>query len=259
MESEGKIDKESQLGELIKRRRIKLALFDLDDNLIITNPIFTGQIAKYADEVIKNLPPQIDPITIRKKIAEANNEAYETHSVRRDRWKPMAEILAKQFENEVGREGGLIFHKASSILEDIYTIPPKLREGALETVETISKFAKTAIVTHGNEDWTNFKIDGLGLRESFDKVFIVPEGEHKEKDHWRAAVEYFGIPPKHALVSGDNIKGDIIAASEAGVKNLVWMNFREGWSLYRKGDLPEGTLEISNMIEFIDKMLESWS
>ena len=126
----------------------------------------------------------------------------------------------------------------------------------METLETFSKSTvRLGLVTHANQEWTNFKLNGLNLRRFFEQVHIVHEDNHKTPEEWRAAIDHFGVEPYKAMVVGDNVKGDIQAAREIGVEKLVWIDHGRGWSLYRLGDVPEGTITVNGVNELIDALI----
>jgi FMN phosphatase YigB (HAD superfamily) len=131
----------------------------------------------------------------------------------------------------------------------VYLQQPRLHEGAKELLWNLKeKKARMGLVTHAEQQWTDFKVDSVGIRDYFEKVINVDVGTHKHKGAvaWRDAIKEFGVLPDQVTVVGDGITGDIIASYEVGVKKLFWVNLGEGWSIFKTGKLPPGTVEIKS-------------
>lgn len=229
---------------------IEYALFDLDDTFLDTRKDFLGQEDKFFDLVSK--ATGIDRSRVKDDFMKLNNELYFTMSVNPKRFDSVTERLIDQY-GETYRE---VFMSALPLLHDIYKIPPKLLKGALYTIKAFAaSHVKRALVTHANQEWTDFKVDYLGLRKYFDHIEIVDEDKHKGEEDWGAAMEKLGADPESVFVVGDNLQGDIIAAYHAGVKRLFWIDPGHGWEMYRTGEVPAGVTIIKGINELIPKIL----
>jgi putative hydrolase of the HAD superfamily len=113
---------------------------------------------------------------------------------------------------------------------------------------------KLALVTNGDSDLQNGKIDIAGLRASFD-VIIVSGDEPFDKPDRRIfdlALSRLGADAADAVFTGDNLRTDIIGAQRAGIPD-VWMNRFGMKKAY--GITP--SREVHSVRELI-KLLGSW-
>ncbi|MCA9389832.1 HAD family hydrolase [candidate division WWE3 bacterium] len=240
----------SLFKQWLKQHGISLVLFDFDDTLIKTHDVFSTQIQlvyDYLEQILKIERDEID-----QAFQQFNREAFEKHSVIPfDRWQYVILQLQEkyQFSDEV-RDHCL------GLLMEIYDILPEIFDGVIELLAGLkAESIPVALITHANEKWTNNKLDGLHLRRFFDAIHIVDERGKKTADSWRQAIAEHGVEPQQVLGIGDNVKGDIIAARQAGVQKLVWFNRGIGWSVYLEGELPEGVIEINAIDALIPNVL----
>jgi len=68
---------------------------------------------------------------------------------------------------------------------------------------------------------------------------------------WVSGAKAARVSVEEVAAIGDNLKGDIESARKAGIKLLFWIKNKEAWSVYLSGTVPEGTLVIGEIGEFL--------
>lgn len=247
-------DQENRLTEALTewmcRRGIELALFDLDDTLMLTRDLFLKQIGDFVRFVAGNDEGRQQ--ILQRRIAELDVELFPEFSVSPERYRAETVVLAKEFP-----EWGARIKEGLPILHKIYSTCPEMALGATETLDIFGKTGvRLGVVTHANSAWTDIKIGKFGGRLNRDNdVFVVPEREFKTAGWWAQAIEWFGYPPEKTMVIGDNLKGDIVAAREAGVVHLVWLEKADTWHIYKGGVVPEGTIAVSDVGQLVNTLI----
>lgn len=237
----------SMLSEWFSRHGIKTVLLDLDDTLLDTNDLFGLQIRRFISSVAsKN--PQLDWKETYAKFVELNDRASETLAVRKAKFLVVAGELDTHFNISPS------FSKHADIVLRIYETSPELIDGAVDTLNAFGEIKMTmGLVTHANASWTNLKIDSHGLRKYFSHIEIVDENRHKSSQDWQRAIDKLRVLPEEVLIIGDNLAGDIISAYKCGVEHGIWI--KPKWSVYSKGEIPDGVIKVDNIGQVIDKLI----
>lgn len=122
--------------------------------------------------------------------------------------------------------------------------------GAVETVEALHRSGmKTGILTNGNVQVQNAKIDALGIRDALDMIVISEAVGLKKPDPaiFALAVAKLGVEAASTLFVGDNPEVDIIGAANAGLQTC-W--FRNG-ATWPAGLLPKADVDIDRIDEVL--------
>lgn len=84
---------------------------------------------------------------------------------------------------------------------------------------------KVALVTNGDSELQNNKIDAAGLRDEFDVIVIGGDYPFEKPDTriFRIALEKLGVDPYDAVFIGDNPVNDVIGSQNAGLTD-IWMD-----------------------------------
>ncbi len=236
------------LGERLNQWGIEVVEFDFDDTLVRTEAVFTTQMRGFVAQTMGRLGGR-DMSEVWDRLEQVNNQAFRELSVNPKRWETVVARMEEAFP-----EGSGVFAAALPNLMDIYKILPQLHDGAIETIEAFRMAGvKVGMVTHANEEWTKFKLDGLGLREYFERIYIVDENKHKGPEDWAQAIEEFGATPDQVMVIGDSLPGDIRASANIGVRHRVWVPSK--WVMYNSGEIPEGTIRVDNIGQVVNALL----
>ncbi len=233
--------------EHLKNIGVEAVLFDLDDTLIYTSEIFRMAMADYAIAVSNELG--LDGYeNVLDKLKVINDEAYREFGVRPDRWQEVAKRLA-----EVVGDDKEVCVQRVDVLMSIYTTTPRVRPSVRGVLQELAKGGiKVGLVTHAAEDWTKRKLQTTGLDRYFVETMIVPVEGSKTAEHWRLALVGMEVSPEHAVVVGDNLKGDVVAGTSLGMRG-VWMP--SPWSVYREGEVPEGVVQIENTDQLLEGLM----
>lgn len=225
----------------------KTILFDFDDTLIDTHPVFTEATSevKHTLSNFLNIPYE----EVSKVFEESLVKAYHEVSINPVKeWPTTIQNMRDHFDipNDLAV-------KIIDRMYKVYTTPPKLLEGSLEVLEHFKKDGyKLGLVTHAVEDWTHLKLSTHNLRQYFDHIEIADMNRHKSKEDWLKAIKALDTHPEKVAIVGDNVSGDIKAGYDVGVRKLIWLQKTQGWSVYTSGTLPEGTITIRNIKEVIE-------
>ncbi len=234
--------------ERLNQLGIEGVLFDLDDTLIYTSEIFIQCMQEYSVFVSELIGVETNEVLEALRLI--NDEEYRKMGVNPKRWAVVVEKLAEVF---VGREKEIV--ENLDMLIRIYSIEPRIREGARGILEMLNKTGvRMGLVTHANVEWTHFKLDRLGLWEYFETVVIVDENGHKKSDDWKRGMDAIGTEPEKCLVVGDSLGGDIKPGDELGARTIY---LPSPWSVYREGQVPARTIiidEIADTLAALDKL-----
>lgn len=244
-------ERSAQFSEVLKAQKIKAFSCDFDDTFINTHEVFVGQIEIFKDALCTDFGMNRD--LLNGFFYRVNVSVHSRWSVSPNRWEAVVARLARLYKVGDG------FDKYLPILDGIYDIVPKVKEGTFEFLEMLKEAdQKVATVTHANEPWTWFKLQHTGLGKYFDTVAIADETRHKGVDDWKRSLVELGVEGCNAINVGDNIKGDIQAGYEAGFKYQV--HVPPAWGFYGEGDLPETALLSPNGIAGVaDVLIEKLS
>lgn len=239
---------EASFESWIERRGIEVVLFDFDGTLIDTDSLFGEKIQNFFD-FCQGCIPGIEVEELKVEFKRMDMESFNLLGVSERKWDYVINELCQIYCDEGFREG--LHH-----FEQIYLSAPLLHEGAVETLEMFKrKSRRLGLITHASRPWTEIKLDGVGIREYFDRIKVIDVEEHKFKEmkHWREEIEEFGIDPSKVMAVGDNLRGDIEAAHMAGVGTLAWIPSK--WHVYTQGEVPPGTFVAPSIKELIPSLL----
>jgi len=237
------IEQELAFGVWCQRRGIERFLFDGDDTLWQTVPIFRKQIGKCLDLLAGTGTLSREEWKI--ELETVNNRLFETIGVNPNRWHLVMDELEKK-----GLKKG-VRDEAEGVLKQIYQTPPSF----IEETEAGLAFIKRSgvpmgIVTHANRAWTDKKFDWLDLGRFFepDEVFTIDENKHKTAESWAEAIRYFGIEPRNCAVVGDSPRSDINPVGGLGVEQCFLIRNRYPiWSVHQQEVNEDITREIGSV------------
>lgn len=101
-----------------------------------------------------------------------------------------------------------------------------LLDGVPELLRSLrARGIRTALVTNGDSQLQNNKIDAAGLRGEFDLIVVAGDYPFEKPDAriFRIALAKLGVKPADAVYVGDNLINDVIGSQNAGMTD-VWMD-----------------------------------
>jgi FMN phosphatase YigB (HAD superfamily) len=215
------------------KRRIGVAFWDVDNSLMnTTDVIFPAMSAAVAYLCQCSAFPE----GLEDKFHIYQTNVRKVHHVNPQTIWPLT-IEALRDEYCFTEEQGV---KAIQIIMDLYQVLPPLYPGIVEALTEISDMNyEQGVVTHAEPDWNDFKLKGHGLIRFFKHMTIADVRRAKTYEDWKRAKTHHCVTDEDLVwAMGDNIKGDIIAALEAGIQNVIFLDFSPGNALTRNADLP---------------------
>lgn len=131
----------------------------------------------------------------------------------------------------------------------VYTAEYGLKEGAVDLLKQVRRVGLQAIlVTKGDEEVQNYKIEKNGLKPYFNAIEIV---KNKSFDTWQAIVERHNVTARYSFVIGDSLKDDIAPAKRLGLRTIHVAN-EDCWA-YNSHDVePDHT--VSSLLDVAAKV-----
>jgi len=249
--------KNNRLREFLSVHKIKGVLFDFDDTLIFTSEIFRYYMRQFSSNLISECP-NLNFKGFLNFLEDTNNNSYKNHAVNPKRWLNVINTISQRL-NFDGDKYKFLLHEYDKTIMQIYRTVPRIIPGAKETVYQFSCAGmQTALITHADEVWTQFKLSATGFDNFFppNRVFVVDQDKHKGPEDWLCAVRSMGLLPEEIIAFGDSLPGDIRAAKSIGVSVCVWLPSE--WVMYNDGNVPEGVITVEEGIgHAIEKLIEN--
>ncbi len=107
-------------------------------------------------------------------------------------------------------------------------------EGVVDTLEYLSPRHDLVVLTKGDAEEQNLKVERSGLREFFREIVVVPE---KDIAAYHRVVREVQVDPKRTWMIGNSPRSDINPALAAGLK-AVFIPHQHTWQLEHE-DVPE--------------------
>ncbi|MFL2481016.1 MAG: HAD family hydrolase [Gammaproteobacteria bacterium] len=196
---------------------IEAITMDLDDTLWDCHPVITKAEEKLWDWLNTNYPEIIEcfdsdsVLKLRKKItSEYPNKTHDYRFIRRSVLKIMFSVSG--YDSKYAEDAFDFFDKHRN------KVTPY--EGAIETLEILSKKYRLIALTNGNAN-----LETIGIKHFFyDSVYAADFGYPKPDIRiFNEAIRRSGKDKEKIFHVGDNPETDIVGASNAGIRT-VWMN-----------------------------------
>lgn len=123
-----------------------------------------------------------------------------------------------------------------SFADHIRTHPLELLPAVEATLAYLAPRHALALLTKGDYDEQQMKIDASGLAPYFERTLIVPE---KDEAAYRHIAEEMALEPSHSWMIGNSPRSDINPALAAGF-NAVYVPHPHTWVLERAEIHPNG-------------------
>lgn len=206
---------------------IKLLIWDLDDTLIDTQPLYLDKINKLGLRMASLGFDYYEAIELERKIDVEQIHGKEGVSRRRFPTSLGATYreLCKKYNIEVQEE---IVSELISLGFNIYSEHSPRFNDSQELLETLKY--PMCILTKGEKDIQTKRILDSGLINYFDNVFITMD---KTPELFKSICTFYGVFPEEAVMIGNSIPSDIKPALEAG---LYAIHIEQGTFNY-EGDL----------------------
>jgi putative hydrolase of the HAD superfamily len=188
---------------------IKAIFFDMDNTLLSTQELYEDAHGELAQFINRYRPLAADEViaTARKfEVALFDVYAYG------------AEMLPQAFENTLlhyaPQAGETAIDEVRRIANNVYARVPEPKPGAQEALALLAPHFDLYIITAGDREVQQQRIDNMPFRNLFADIFIVPE---KNAGTYEALLGRLKLQPGEAVMVGDSLRSDIIPATEAGL------------------------------------------
>ncbi len=227
----------SRLTPLISAR-VKAIIFDLDDTLYDCSGTLVLKRKKLAAKVIS------------KAIKCSETEALKLQLEIEERLGPKADIA---------REISVLYNLPEEFCKEITnTINTLEVEGAIlfpDTMDSINELKrigyKLFLVTFGNREMQEKKINFLGLERAYDEIIITESPQGQEKCFKEILTKY-DLEPEQVLCVGDKFKDEIEVGKKLGMSTALMKHGRH-YHFYKSEINDEGPyLHITKVSDLLE-------
>jgi len=193
-------------------------VFDGDDTLWSTEPLYDRARAAARAEVVRvgldgdaweRIERRVDVENVQR--LGFSTERFPLSCVQA--YEQLADFGGVPRDPEVSR-------RVRSAARIVFDQDPPLVPGAREAIQALrERGAKLALLTKGDHDLQERRVERSGIADLFDVIRIVPE---KPASVFREIVALLGVKPKDAWSVGNSIRSDIVPAIESGLR-AVWI------------------------------------
>lgn len=223
-------------------QRVEAIVFDLDDTIVDTFKLL------------------IEPLEARAVTAMLAAETLEADSgrikelilrLRRDAPERVEELLAQNLpgltEKALKARRSVFAHASLGNLR----IEPAVRR----MLQALAPRYDTYLLTVGHADFQNRKLDGLGIRELFKAIAVLPSGREETKESWLSSLASSGYRAESVIVVGNRLDNEIRAGNRLGM-TTVWVRRGEGSGLVPCDETGEPRYVISDIEEFPETLAQ---
>jgi putative hydrolase of the HAD superfamily len=197
-------------------------IFDADDTLWENNIHFERAIEDFLDYLAHSSLSRDDVRAVLDEIEIANFRVHGYGSAAFSRnLRTTYERLAERDLNEDDLRHVMAFG------ERILSQPIELIDGVEETLQRLAEVHDLTVMTKGQAEEQQLKIDRSGIGSYFRHAEIVPE---KDAASYRFLAESIGLDPERTWMIGNSPKSDINPALAAGL-NAVFIPHHATWRL----------------------------
>jgi FMN hydrolase / 5-amino-6-(5-phospho-D-ribitylamino)uracil phosphatase len=223
---------------------IKLLTFDLDNTLWNVEVVIRraeGRMRAWLHERV----PEYGSRIAAEAVLDLRNAVLQEHpELRHDLSRLREEILFRAISH-----CGYSEHEARRLARDAFAIFLDARheveffEGALETLEYLSRHYVLGALTNGNADFARLKLDRY-FRFGYSAASV---GVGKPApDIFQAALRHAGTSAAEAVHIGDHLQDDIAGARAVGM-HTIWVNLD-------RHDLPVDAVAPSHIVHLLEEL-----
>jgi len=198
---------------------IKTVIFDLDDTLIDTGPLYDRAIDDFITVISSSLPVQLDTEELRRLQEDIDIGAVKDIGFSKDRFPwSLAEtyrVIAKQHRIEID---AALESQMESIGHSVYDSVPELLPDAQTILTLLQNRYEVILYTLGVPSIQQRKIDHHNLQRFFQKIHIVGT-----KDVAQLREVIGARTPASVIVIGDSLRGEIAPAVELGCQAVFFV------------------------------------
>ena len=217
-------------------------IFDADDTLWENNVVFERVVSDFLDWLAHPTLDRAELRTILDDIERANSAAhgYGSKVFLRSLHDCFAKLRQRPATDAERKEIAGLAH--ALINYEVELIP-----GVAETLDELGTRHELFLLTKGDTEEQQRKIDASGVGHHFREIHIVPE---KHAGVYLRLTEEHTLSPERTWMIGNSPKSDILPARQAGM-NAVFIPNENTWAL-EHGELDHGDDRVLHLPRFPD-------
>ena len=218
---------------------IKAVIFDADDTLWITEPLYEKSLDLVQAEVERN---GLDGAEWRRVQGEIDVAAVGEMGFSVERF-PTSSV--KAYRHLADQPVISVEHRVYELSCTVFNTKADLMPAADEVLGQLQSTYLLAMVTKGERYVQRKRIEDSALGHYFDASLIV---QHKSSQTFGSMCDLLEVLPEEAVSVGNSLKSDILPAVEAGLQGIwidaaVWQHERH----HPSTELPSGVAELPSL------------
>jgi len=220
-----------------RKHLLGLAIFDGDDTLWSTQPLYEGAKQKFALLIRQSGFTEGDVVGLLDSI-DAERVATAGYSTTRFR-----DSMVKTYEVLSSRHGRApapsVIHRIQDFANEVFLSSPLVYPEVPASLEAIAVGYNLALLTKGDREVQRRRIQAADLGNLFDALYVVSD---KGSGVYRQVLGDFGEASARAWAVGNSIKSDINPALRVGIRGILIK--RTTW-LYEEAELEHGDVSVA--------------
>ncbi|HEC36239.1 MAG TPA: HAD family hydrolase [Anaerolineae bacterium] len=203
--------------------RITLIL-DADDTLWENNIFYEGATDAFAERMAGE---GFDPVEARQTFEHIEHERVPLVGYAPQEFARSMAIAYQRLCQQHGRTArSEVTAEVEAIGRQVLNYPITLLEGVAETLAHLHRRCRLILLTKGDPQTQQDKVDRSGLAPYFETVHVVPE---KGPEVLRDLVARHGLNPEQTWMVGNSPRSDVNPALEAGI-GAIYIPYAAPWT-----------------------------
>ncbi len=218
---------------------IKAIFFDMDDTLIVNNTIY-----EYAEAMLYGYLGHfgITPEEAQAAFLAKDKELFPVYGYSQKRMPASFEAVLKAFIPDADDE---MVATVRGYAERIFVTEAKMKPGTPEAIAMLAQHYDLYIVTAGDRDVQERRVDLLPFKDAFAGVTIT---DKKTEKTFTDLLAMLNLKPDEVVMIGDSLKSDIVPSAAAGL-HAVWIEALNAVHETVQEGLPAGAYKYSSLLE----------
>ncbi|MBS1860618.1 MAG: HAD family hydrolase [Actinobacteria bacterium] len=184
-------------------------IFDADDTLWRSGHKFGAASAEFCELLSR---PGLSVERVQEVLDQVAKLTYDTHGTTTRNYLRGAEITYRLLAEEVTPDG---IARVEALSAHLSWAEPELIDGVFQTLRQLRDRHDLLLLTRGDDEEQQAKIDASGLISHFRATIVVPD---KDARVYTDVVYRYGLDPELTWMIGNSTRYDIAPALEAGLR-----------------------------------------
>jgi putative hydrolase of the HAD superfamily len=140
--------------------------------------------------------------------------------------------------------------------DSVFTRGAPVVEGAVEVLQEVAQMSRVVLLTKGDQEIQQHRLESSGLEHLFDRVVIVPT---KSAEQFRFILQMFSVSPQGSWSVGNSWRSDIEPAIGIGMHG-IWIDAHV-WEYERHKVSPDNhdAAHVARSLREVPAILRSWT